>query len=307
MRSARFQINIEADSPVIMFPHSYKTTDLLVAELGQLKVTNRFLLDGSAGTIKARQKKTVDLSGEGSGYTDQFERQTSGSDYIPMTQSVFDQSCPSQSAPASVDVEVDPMNQSIYGSLDHDIREGELVAPSMTESKSSEIFDPTENISADSSILLAPLECVSPGNFSVLDNRFQLEHSRDTLSPTMGTKLSKKLSAPLLAQEKKMLNPFQLSVQQSMAFSRHDPSTHICLLDVMSVTLTDMDFYSAELRKTSSGPDGPIYSLEREVILFFFTLKCKWRCLHCWATYIIKWWSLGILTSLCHFKKILWN
>ncbi|CAE1274656.1 VPS13D [Acanthosepion pharaonis] len=264
MRSARIQMNIEADSPVIMFPHSYKTTDLLVAELGQLKVTNRFLFDGSGGTIKAQQKKTIDITGEVPGYSDHFERQTSGSDYIPMTQSLFEQSCPSHSAPASVDVEVDLMNQSIYGSLDHDIREGELVAPNMTESKSSEIFDPTENISADSSILLTPLESVSPGNFSVLDNRFQPDCSRDTLSPTMGTKLCKKLSAPLLAQEKKMLNPFQLSVQQSMAFSRHDPSTHICLLDVMSVTLTDMDFYSAELRKTSSGPDGPIYNLERE-------------------------------------------
>lgn len=269
MRSARIQMNIEADSPVIMFPHSYKTTDLLVAELGQLKVTNRFLFDGSVGTIKARQKKTIDITSEVPGYSDHFERHTSSSDYIPMTQSLFEQSCPSHSAPASVDVEVDLMNQSIYGSLDHDIREGELVAPNMTESKSSEIFDPTENISADSSILLTPLESVSPGNFSVLDNRFQPDCGRDTLSPTMGTKLCKKLSAPLLAQEKKMLNPFQLSVQQSMAFSRHDPSTHICLLDVMSVTLTDMDFYSAELRKTSSGPDGPIYNLEREVIAFF--------------------------------------
>ncbi|XP_036356919.1 vacuolar protein sorting-associated protein 13D isoform X3 [Octopus sinensis] len=261
IRNARIKMNIEADSPVILLPYSYKTTGLLVAELGRLSVTNQFLLDGSIGTIKGRQYNSANST-----HSDDKLASNSVSSYTPMTQSVFHQSLPKENEkPALVipKIDVDLMNQSIYGSLEHDIRDGELEASSMSESKSSDIFDPTENVSAEETVVLSTLECLSPCNFSVLDSRVLSDSSSDKLSSPQSSKFCKKLSAPLLAQEKKTINPFTLSVQQSMAYAQCDPMKHICLLDVMSVTLTDMDLYSAELVKVDTS-DGPIYSIERD-------------------------------------------
>ncbi|GAB1600262.1 intermembrane lipid transfer protein VPS13D [Argonauta hians] len=262
IRNARIKMNIDAESPVILLPYSYKTTGLLVAELGRISITNQFLLDGSIGTIKGRQYNTT---GSTLSNSNDVNSSNSEANYTPMTQSVFQQSLPKdvkKPAPVIPKIDVDLMNQSIYGSLDHDIRDGELEASSMTESKSSDIFDPTENVSTEESVLLPTLDGLSPCNFSVLDSRV-LSDSSDKLGSPMNSKFCKKLSAPLLAQEKKTLNPFLLSVQQSMAYAQCDPMKHICLLDVMSVTLTDMDLYSAELVKIDT-PDGPVYTTERD-------------------------------------------
>lgn len=278
IRNARIKMNIEADSPVILLPYSYKTTGLLVAELGRLSVTNQFLLDGSIGTIKGRQYNSTNST-----HSDGKIFSNSESSYTSMTQSVFQHSLPKENEKTALvipKIDVDLMNQSIYGSLEHDIRDGELEASSMTESKSSDIFDPTENVSAEESVVLSTLECLSPCNFSVLDSHVLSDSSSDKLSSPQSSKFCKKLSAPLLAQEKKTINPFTLSVQQSMAYAQCDPMKHICLLDVMSVTLTDMDLYSAELVKVDTS-DGPIYSIERDVSQFLLFLQFAMQLSKC--------------------------
>ena len=51
--SARVSLDIEAGAPILLIPHSSKTEDVLVVDLGQLTVKNTFQLDGSDGTVSA--------------------------------------------------------------------------------------------------------------------------------------------------------------------------------------------------------------------------------------------------------------
>ena len=51
--SARVSLDIEAGAPILLIPHSSKTMDVLVVDLGQLTVSNKFQKDGSEGTVTA--------------------------------------------------------------------------------------------------------------------------------------------------------------------------------------------------------------------------------------------------------------
>ncbi len=50
-RGSRVSLDIEAGAPVILVPHSSRTSDILVLDTGTLTVRNSFLLDGAEGTI----------------------------------------------------------------------------------------------------------------------------------------------------------------------------------------------------------------------------------------------------------------
>lgn len=47
----RLSLNLYADSPIILLPVSSRSSDLLVADLGRLEVTNCFKYSGDEGTI----------------------------------------------------------------------------------------------------------------------------------------------------------------------------------------------------------------------------------------------------------------
>uniref|UniRef100_A0A803TAF3 UBA domain-containing protein n=1 Tax=Anolis carolinensis TaxID=28377 RepID=A0A803TAF3_ANOCA len=58
-RSARVLLDIEAGAPVLLIPESSLSNHLIVANLGKLKVKNRFLFAGTAGTFSLKDKDAV--------------------------------------------------------------------------------------------------------------------------------------------------------------------------------------------------------------------------------------------------------
>lgn len=55
-RAARVLLDIEAGAPVLLIPESSRSKRLIVANLGQLRVRNRFLPAGTRGTFSLRDK-----------------------------------------------------------------------------------------------------------------------------------------------------------------------------------------------------------------------------------------------------------
>ncbi|XP_061458181.1 intermembrane lipid transfer protein VPS13D isoform X3 [Rhineura floridana] len=56
-RAARVLLDIEAGAPVLLIPESSKSSHLIVANLGKLKVKNRFLFAGTSGTFSLKEKQ----------------------------------------------------------------------------------------------------------------------------------------------------------------------------------------------------------------------------------------------------------
>lgn len=55
-RASRVLLDIEAGAPVLLIPESSKSNSLIVANLGKLKVKNRFLFAGMPGTFSLKNK-----------------------------------------------------------------------------------------------------------------------------------------------------------------------------------------------------------------------------------------------------------
>lgn len=55
-RASRVLLDIEAGAPVIVIPESSRSPRVVVANLGQLKVQNRFLSAGAHGTFSLKDK-----------------------------------------------------------------------------------------------------------------------------------------------------------------------------------------------------------------------------------------------------------
>ncbi|KAJ7306493.1 hypothetical protein JRQ81_009848 [Phrynocephalus forsythii] len=56
-RAARVLLDIEAGAPVLLIPESSRSVRLIVANLGKLKVKNRFLFAGTVGTFSLKDKQ----------------------------------------------------------------------------------------------------------------------------------------------------------------------------------------------------------------------------------------------------------
>ncbi|XP_074831975.1 intermembrane lipid transfer protein VPS13D isoform X2 [Carettochelys insculpta] len=56
-RASRVFLDIEAGAPVLLIPESSKSNNLLVANLGKLKVKNKFLFAGTPGTFSLKDKQ----------------------------------------------------------------------------------------------------------------------------------------------------------------------------------------------------------------------------------------------------------
>ncbi|XP_053136918.1 intermembrane lipid transfer protein VPS13D isoform X2 [Hemicordylus capensis] len=61
-RASRILLDIEAGAPVLLIPESSKSNHLIVANLGKLKVKNRFLFSGTPGTFSLKDKDSVQFS-----------------------------------------------------------------------------------------------------------------------------------------------------------------------------------------------------------------------------------------------------
>ncbi|XP_069893508.1 intermembrane lipid transfer protein VPS13D isoform X2 [Dipodomys merriami] len=61
-RCSRVLLDIEAGAPVLLIPESSRSNNLIVANLGKLKVKNKFLFAGSPGTFSLQDKESVPSS-----------------------------------------------------------------------------------------------------------------------------------------------------------------------------------------------------------------------------------------------------
>jgi len=55
-RYSRVLLDIEAGAPVLLIPESSRSNNLIVANLGKLKVKNKFLFAGFPGTFTLQDK-----------------------------------------------------------------------------------------------------------------------------------------------------------------------------------------------------------------------------------------------------------
>ncbi|XP_055954829.1 intermembrane lipid transfer protein VPS13D [Patella vulgata] len=118
MRGARIKLDIDAGSPILLIPQSSKSDDLLVADLGKLRITNCFKVDGTEGTITFIDPQNQSDSTPTSD-TYKMSASTPKKDGTQsMTESMYSEYLPKPS--------VDPMNQSIIGSLDRDVRDEDM-------------------------------------------------------------------------------------------------------------------------------------------------------------------------------------
>ncbi|XP_076466689.1 LOW QUALITY PROTEIN: intermembrane lipid transfer protein VPS13D-like [Babylonia areolata] len=140
-RGARIKLDIEADSPILLIPESSRTDHVLVADLGRLRLTNQFIMDGEKGTLRYDQAQAAAAGRDVS----QSRTRTSSAgtkNVQDMTESVFEHCYPPTAR--------DPMTASVYGSLDEDPRfEGLEMASTLLVSESDTIFSPERGSSVD--------------------------------------------------------------------------------------------------------------------------------------------------------------
>lgn len=69
-RASRVLLDIEAGAPVLLIPESSKSNSLIVANLGKLKVKNKFLFAGMPGTFSLKNKvRTLLLNSTACGFS----------------------------------------------------------------------------------------------------------------------------------------------------------------------------------------------------------------------------------------------
>ena len=107
-RGSRVSLDIQAGAPILIFPHSSRSTDTIVMNLGTLTVSNQFLHAGKEGTIGFQRDRSAS-----------FCPDTSASVGSPLTAS---------QASGLPDDCMAAMSQSVYGSLSEDWR-GEDLSP----------------------------------------------------------------------------------------------------------------------------------------------------------------------------------
>lgn len=223
---------MQADTPVILVPHSSRSTDILVMDLGNLTLTNKFLFDGQQGTIKFMSNSGTDTSSpsHASSPGDVVKILTqptdnsllSGSQYAQgMTQSLFDECFPPQT-------DLDPMTRSIYGSLEQDVRSEDP----MTASSNPEVYDPTDQSGTDA--VAGPSVEFTSSQSGSMNTDLSQSSSSSSASPTR----------PLSAQQRRLM--FQGRDRTLSSYQSGSLSGHVCLLDVMTLLLSDMDLFSAE-------------------------------------------------------------
>ncbi|CAH1798376.1 unnamed protein product [Owenia fusiformis] len=229
-RGSRIKMDIEAGAPVLLIPHSSRSKDILVADLGTFTLHNTFMVAGSPGTIQAQREAKRQRA--------QSTRESESEKTIFTTDSFDNVNQTEGKVP-------DLMSQSLYGSLDGDWRSEDILSPVtsletgtlLTESESFEqvlvaepsfesLIDLGEGSSGQSSSQCSPRE--PPGaSPSTLSQGSLIEDNSKRGS------LGGKSESPK--------EPQSISPNKNCS----EPEDYLCLLDVLEVHLTDMDLYSA--------------------------------------------------------------
>ena len=269
---ARILLDIEAGSPIILVPHSSKTTDVLVADLGTLSVKNCFKFDGDPETFSHTKSEELDRAdgartslfrtdSQISQKSDSAASRSSSQSFggvrartvsqgldsvvqtelpLPLTQSIFDELQPPRS-------NVDLMTESIYGSLERDIRNEDI------NSEIDEIYDLTVKNGSSLPPDGASVDPVSPRSSSrssrqnlLLDTSFDRTTSR-LLHPPSSPALLRSCSSTSEAstRDRNVFSNNKESPSEAPSVTI-DMTQHKCLLDILEVKLSDMDLFSAE-------------------------------------------------------------
>ena len=285
----RLLLDIEAGSPIILIPHSSRTSDVLVADLGQLSVKNVFRFDGDMGTFNENKydddvtpTSGPGLDGEmdGARKKDHISRSNSetsqksnvssrgggiissrssisqlevnqGQASHPLTQSLFDELLPPRS-------NIDPMIASIYGGLDLDVRDNE-----------EEIYDPTDFMSEGSSVDPASPRSGSGCDLSSSGRFFLREISQMSEGSSVSNENVCRNTSTIYSERPSTLSDEHTTIKSP---------GHRCLVDVLDVRLTDMDLFSAErvekrqykCRDLHQDLEFPSCIIQRQVLGFFY-------------------------------------
>ena len=270
---ARILLDIEAGSPIILVPHSSRTTDVLVADLGTLSVKNCFKFDGDPETFNYAKSEELDRAdgsrtslfrtdSQISQKSDSAASRSSSQSFggvrartvsqgldsvvqtelpLPLTQSIFDELQPPRS-------NVDLMTQSIYGSLEHDIRNEDINSETVDE-----IYDPTDKNGSSLPPDGSSVDPVSPRSSSrssrqnlLLDTSFDRTTSRLLHPPSSPALLRSCSSTSEVSTRDRNVFSNNKESPSETPFVAMDTTQHKCLLDILEVKLSDMDLFSAE-------------------------------------------------------------
>ncbi|XP_064381693.1 intermembrane lipid transfer protein VPS13D isoform X1 [Dromaius novaehollandiae] len=88
-RASRVLLDIEAGAPVLLIPESSKSNSLIVANLGKLKVKNRFLFAGMPGTFSLKNKDSVQFSSPLGTPKHSMKKMTSADESKVVTEGLF--------------------------------------------------------------------------------------------------------------------------------------------------------------------------------------------------------------------------
>ena len=140
-RGSRIRLDIEAGAPIVLVPHSSKTTDILVINMGNLTVKNIFLETGKEGTIAYKrlqeqmERKAKRERANSEAESARSRNSTGSKDFSTMPVTNLDANVPAPDRPSNL-YQPSMMNQSIYGSLEGDLRSEDL-APTLETTMSS--------------------------------------------------------------------------------------------------------------------------------------------------------------------------
>lgn len=198
-RGSRIRLDVHAAAPIVLIPHSSRSSGVLVLNMGNLDINNSFLFSGQLGTISAKVKDGDKVQGQNKASADSAPQPS------PSSSS-------NEERPSSL---YDPMKQSIYGSLDDDLRSEDFASPLETNGIVSRR---------------------SLGSFYS-----SISGAQPTpVSTTIGPSSSKPCSA----------DPVCSSSSESV--KEASSPVHGCLVDVMHLELSDMEVYSAEWKSADS-------------------------------------------------------
>ncbi|XP_025097802.1 vacuolar protein sorting-associated protein 13D-like isoform X4 [Pomacea canaliculata] len=204
-RGARIKLDIQADSPILLIPQSSQADEVLVTDLGRLRITNSFILDGNVGTLRHDELEMA--KDQASAVRSKAQRPGTGTKQVhSMTESLFEQYYPP--------IKGDPMTASVYGNLEEDTRhDGLEIACSLINTDT----DFTGEINTGSS--------VDP-NGKIARTMHSFTNGHSPFQSKLGQTENK-------------------DATESESPSDGSNSPYKCLLDVMKVTLTDMDLFTA--------------------------------------------------------------
>ncbi|XP_053704503.1 intermembrane lipid transfer protein VPS13D [Synchiropus splendidus] len=156
-RGSRVLLDIHAGAPVILIPESSRSTRVIVANLGQLRVQNCFLPAGSYGTFSLKDKDLVGRRGE--------------QDWLktPMTSSTgFTLNKPSPRSPEAAAPHSDEAQVPLLDCISLDLQQMDIFA---AERQPSQLWDNP----AELTDLLFPSYCVRRTGGTLLRDRCRLQ------------------------------------------------------------------------------------------------------------------------------------